>query len=329
LRELLLTREEALSLLELIDEEREKNRRFGEVIASDRGGVVPSDNRLADLAPATGTITGGEVRRGKAFLRFLGHGGVAARLGFWEGSGGDFHAVDPDEGCEDFLADFDRWGGSGSEGGGAKELLLSVSGSELLVRLDPPANTLNPHRLEGGAPPARAGELGGLPKPLSVGLHPANYCIEGRSGKRYSVLDKSDWAGWEALRDASLIPDRTLTVLTANSVVPDPVLFLDRGQLAALDAAAAEAPPHAAEQAPAPAPADQAPAVADQAPAPAEHAPAPAPAPAPDPRPPPEMAAAAAAESLRRALDSWAHFPPADAEEVAAPVWYSGTQADS
>jgi hypothetical protein len=314
LRELLLTREEALSLLELIDEEREKNRRFGEVIASDRGGVVPSDNRLADLAPATGTITGGEVRRGKAFLRFLGHGGVAARLGFWEGSGGDFHAVDPDEGCEDFLADFDRWGAGGSEGGGAKELLLSVSGSELLVRLDPPANTLNPHRLEGGAPPARAGELGGLPKPLSVGLHPANYCIEGRSGKRYSVLDKSDWAGWEALRDASLIPGRTLTVLTANSVVPDPVLFLDREQLAALGAAVAEAPAPAAEQAPAAA--DEATAADEQAPA-ADH------------QPPAEIAATAPVETLRRALDFGAHFPPADAEEVAGPVWYSGTQDDS
>lgn len=319
MRELLLTCEEGLSLLELIHEEREKDGRFREVIARDQGGVAPSDNRLTDLTPVTGTITGGEVRRGKAFLRFLGHNGVAARLGFWEGSGGDFHAVAVDAGCEDFLAGLDRWGGGDSPRSGAEEDLLSVWGRELLVRLDPPAHTLNPHRLEAGAPPVRAEKLEGLLKPLSKGLHPANYCVEGNSGKRYSVLDKSDWPGLEALRDASVIPRRTLTVLTANSVVPDSVLFLDREQLAAAaaeDATAAEEQPPAAQQA-SPAAAAQAPAASEQAPA-ADHQP-----PAADHQPPADRADTPPVEDSLDSLDHRAHFPPTAVEEDAGPVWYA------
>ncbi|KAH6855743.1 hypothetical protein B0I37DRAFT_424384 [Chaetomium sp. MPI-CAGE-AT-0009] len=201
---------EATSLLGLVAEERKKKAQWAALLAQHpHSAETPSAEELAPLCPINEGITAGEVRRGRAFLKFLGMGGAAARLGFWEGTAGDFHEVQIDEGCRHLL----------------------------LLRLDPPANTVNPLRLRPGAPLVRAKELELVRVPWSAGLHPMNYTIGGKSGRRYSTLDKSDWPDWEALHDAGVIPRSSLAVLTAHSLVPSEVTFLTEEEMEAINAA--------------------------------------------------------------------------------------------
>ncbi|KAH6632682.1 hypothetical protein F5144DRAFT_593390 [Chaetomium tenue] len=228
---------EIKSLLGLITEERKKQRKWARLLAQHpHSAEVPSAEELAPLCPINEGITAGEVRRGRAFLKFLGLGGVAARLGFWEGTGADFHEVQIDGGCRHLVDDFSFLAGGEGEDSSARRL-LDLKEGELLLRLDPPADTINPLRLRPGAPLVRAKKLGLARVPRSGGLHPMNYTVGGKSGRRYSTLDKSDWPAWEALYDAGVIPGTSLAVFTAHSLVPSEVTFLTEEELEALNAA--------------------------------------------------------------------------------------------
>jgi hypothetical protein len=229
---------EIKSLLGLVAEERKKHRKWGRLLAQHphtHSAELPSAEELAPLCPINEGITAGEVHRGRAFLKFLGLRGVAARLGFWEGSGADFHEVQIDEVCRHLVDDFSFLAGDEGEGSGARGL-LDLKEGELLLRLDPPANTINPLRLRPGAPLVRAKKLGLARVPRSGGLHPMNYTVGGKSGRRYSTLDKSDWPAWEALHDAGVIRGTSLAVFTAHSLVPSEVTFLTAEELEALNA---------------------------------------------------------------------------------------------
>ncbi|EAQ87270.1 predicted protein [Chaetomium globosum CBS 148.51] len=232
-----LSHVEIKSLLGLITEERKKQRKWGKLLAQHpHSAEVPSAEELAPLCPINEGITAGEVRRGRAFLKFLGLRGVAARLGFWEGTGADFHEVQIDGGCRHLVDDFSFLAGGEGEDSSARRL-LDLKEGELLLRLDPPADTINPLRLRPGAPLVRAKKLGLARVPRSGGLHPMNYTVGGKSGRRYSTLDKSDWPAWEALYDAGIIPGTSLAVFTAHSLVPSEATFLTEEELEALNAA--------------------------------------------------------------------------------------------
>ncbi|KAL2158915.1 hypothetical protein VTH06DRAFT_2945, partial [Thermothelomyces fergusii] len=248
-QELDLGHAEVASLLRLIAEENKKKKKFAQLLLQhgDNAGIPPAEE-LAPLCPITEGITADEVRHGRVFLRFLGLDGVAAGLGFWQGTGADFHEVQVDDGCWGLVDGFDfpdgsSGGGGGDHGNGNGERrclhrLRNLRGAELLLRLDPPARTLNPQRLKSGsAPPARAARSVPVRVPPSEGLHPANYTVVGKSGRRYSTLDKSDWPAWEALCDAGVVPEAALVVMTANSLVPDEVAFLSAEDLETIGAA--------------------------------------------------------------------------------------------
>ncbi|KAL2176842.1 uncharacterized protein P884DRAFT_201832 [Thermothelomyces heterothallicus CBS 202.75] len=232
---------EVSSLLGLISDESRKKKKFAELLLQHGDGAgIPSAEELAALCPVTEGITAEEVRGGRAFLRFLGLDGVAAGLGFWEGTGADFHDLQVDEGCWALVDSFDLPdGGDGDGERRSLRRLRNLKGAELLLRLDPPAKTLNPQRLKsgGGGPSARAARSGPIRVPPSGGLHPVNYTVAGKSGRRYSTLDKSDWPAWEALRDAGMVPEAGLVVMTANSLVPDEVAFLSSEDLETISAA--------------------------------------------------------------------------------------------
>ncbi|AEO60632.1 hypothetical protein MYCTH_2112679 [Thermothelomyces thermophilus ATCC 42464] len=230
---------EVSSLLGLISEESRKKKKFAELLLQhgDDAGI-PSAEELAALCPVTEGITAEEVRCGRAFLRFLGLDGVAAGLGFWEGTGADFHDVQVDEGCWALVDGFDLPDGGDGERRSLRRL-RNLKGAELLLRLDPPTKTLNPQRLKSGSggPSARAARSGPIRVPPSEGLHPLNYTVAGKSGRRYSTLDKSDWPAWEALRDTGMVPEAGLVVMTANSLVPDEVAFLSSEDLETISVA--------------------------------------------------------------------------------------------
>ncbi|KAK4142419.1 uncharacterized protein C8A04DRAFT_30048, partial [Dichotomopilus funicola] len=192
-------------------------------------------------------------------------GSAAVGAGGGSGSGGSAAAGSGGSGLggPGFGALGGPLGGAGQRLSGRRD----VAGNELLVRLDPPARTLNPLRLRSGAPPR---SLPSLPVPLrvprpvarergdgeddddeeddeeeeedqetrvrvppSLGLHPANYTVKGRTGRRYSALDKSDWPEWEALHDAGVLPEASLAVLTEGSAVPDAAMSLGREEVEA------------------------------------------------------------------------------------------------
>jgi hypothetical protein len=236
--------EEAMSLVGLVRAEADKARRFGDLMRRYVGRAkIPPTDQLTVLAPVTDGLTAAEVGRGRAFLKAMGLDPVAAGLGWWQGTGGRFHPIVVDDGCAEFVAALRR-AGDDVEGGasGARRRLLNLGRADLLVLLDPPPKTLNPRRLERGAPPVRAARLGPVQVPPSRGLHPVNYVVEGQTGRAYSVLDRSDWPEWEALHDASSIGQGELTALTAHSVVPEDLSFLGVEEVAALDAERPDGP---------------------------------------------------------------------------------------
>lgn len=214
---------EVMSFLALLSGERRKGRRYAKVIRRCLGVVgVPPVEELTDLTPVTDSISASEVGRGRAFLRSVGLDGVAASLGFWEGTGADFFDVPLDEGIRDYVLDFTLSGRGELEAtSAAKERLLVAKADDVLLRREASPKTLNPGWFARGAPPVHGEKLGRVQVPLPKDLHPVNYIVEAKSGREYSLLDKSDWPGWEALHDAGCIPETTLIVFTAHSVVPD------------------------------------------------------------------------------------------------------------
>ncbi|KAL2144002.1 hypothetical protein VTI28DRAFT_9754 [Corynascus sepedonium] len=218
---------EVSSLLGLICEERKKKEKFAALLRQQKGSIeIPLAEELANLCPITEGITAEEVRRGRSFLKFLGVGRVAANLGFWEGTGAKFHDVQIDEGCRALLDGFDL-SAPGCEGEGRSlRRLRSLKGAELLLRLDPPARTLNPQRLRSGASPNRAVRSRPNRMPPSAKFQPVNCAVGVKRGRQYSDPDKSDWPVWKALWNAGVVPQADLVVFTANSLVADEVMSL-------------------------------------------------------------------------------------------------------
>jgi hypothetical protein len=237
-RRLDLSHGEVMSFLALLSEERRKGRRYAEAIRRCLGSVgVPPVDELTDLTPVTGTISANEVSRGRAFLRSVGVDEVAASLGFWEGTGADFFDIPLDEGLKDFVLDFTLSGRGNLEAtSAAKRRLLVATADDVLLRREAPPKTLNPGWFARGASPVRGDKLERAQVPRAKDLHPVNYVVEGNSGRRYSILDKSDWPDWEALHDAGSISEANLMVFTAHSVVPDDVSFLGMGEVDAFNA---------------------------------------------------------------------------------------------
>ncbi|KAK4041946.1 hypothetical protein C8A01DRAFT_34057 [Parachaetomium inaequale] len=229
---------EVASLLGLITEEAEKAQGFAALLAQHHDGAgAPAAEELAALSPITEGIAAREVRRGQAFLRSLGMGDVAAGLGFWEGTGGDFHEVQIDEVCRDLVGGSDH--SAGGEGGscGSTGVQNLAGEAEFLPRPDLPAGTIDPQQLVSGARPVRAEGLELVRVPRSLGLHPANYAVGGNSGRRYSALDESEWPAWEALHDDGLVAEDALAIYTAHSLVSRETTFLSAEELAVVDAA--------------------------------------------------------------------------------------------
>lgn len=231
-----LTWEEGVSLLRLIQEEWEKEAKYAAAIRRNLGGAkVPSADLLRGLAPITEGTTAGEVGRGRAFLKSKDLDGVAASLGYWEGTAADFHNIPIDGGCQEFVAVLGQERAEAeAEAEALRRRVLNTSGRELQLLLNPPPLTVNPRRLARGVPPVRAERVGAVQVPPSGGLHPVNYVVAGSTGRAYSALDVSDWPDWEALRDAGGITGPAVAVFTAHSVVPEDLSFLDEEELAAL-----------------------------------------------------------------------------------------------
>jgi hypothetical protein len=220
LQQLNLTPEEVQSFLVLVQKESKKmetmDARFHEPMDFANPSVQEID---AALGPVTDFISDAEVRRGRRYVRLLGIPRVAENLSMWEGSAGTWHPIDIDEGCPALLEVSDLGGGGvGLMDGSSNPLPPSMTDAELLVRLDPPADTLNPQRLRSGAPPSVRGHASDrLRVPESGALHPANYVYTAKSGRQYSILDETAWPQWEALYDMGYVTRETLTVATMGS----------------------------------------------------------------------------------------------------------------
>ncbi|KAK4237101.1 hypothetical protein C8A03DRAFT_16303, partial [Achaetomium macrosporum] len=235
LQQLSLTSDEVQSFLVLVQKERRKMEEFDEKLDQLLDFADPSvRDTVAGLTPITDPITAAEVRSGRSYLRLLGIDRVADNLGFWEGTAGTWHPIDIEEGSRDLVGVPDLDDGVGNMDGSNQ--LQDMTDAELLVRLDPPANTLNPQRLRSGAPPhTRDRTCGPLRMPTPGSLHPANFVYKAKSGRRYSALDKSDWPEWEALHDAGIILSAALTVATIRSEVPDEVDFFSQEDVESMD----------------------------------------------------------------------------------------------
>jgi hypothetical protein len=92
-----------------------------------------------------------------------------------------------------------------------------MTGSELILRLDPPPNSVNPHRLDGASSTAHAGNMETVQASQSNSLHPESYVTDHNCGEPSVSLDRLGWPAWETLRPANLIPVTNLTVFTAHS----------------------------------------------------------------------------------------------------------------
>ncbi|KAK3905565.1 hypothetical protein C8A05DRAFT_30630 [Staphylotrichum tortipilum] len=194
-----LSAQEVAGLLQLIEEERVKHQRYGQVIREfDETLELPPDEEMGLLWPVTEGITGGEVGRGRAFLRAIGGAEpVAAALGFWQGTSGDFHNIAVDKACVDLAAP-------------ARD-----PREDLLARFAPPANTVNPHGLECAASPSHAEDEEETEMPPPGDLHHARW-----SGAAFPVFTESDWLAWRGLTEENP------AVISARALVPEALSVL-------------------------------------------------------------------------------------------------------
>ncbi|KAL2135755.1 hypothetical protein VTI74DRAFT_7125 [Chaetomium olivicolor] len=208
-RLLSLAHDEVVAMVALADKERRKKLEVASVLS---GGMSTLDLDVVDkaardraLRPINDSITGADITRAKAFLRFLGHDEVASKLGWWQGSGGDYHEIPIDQDADEIveageLAGFIELRGDGPDqaasGSSSNESqVLDISGEEIMVRMDPPLGTLNPFRLRSGAGPSRA--VSGQEKQVRAhkGLHPVNFVDKFTTGKEFAALGLSGWHG--------------------------------------------------------------------------------------------------------------------------------------
>jgi hypothetical protein len=228
----------------LIGQEREKKHRYDKKVAKHMDDAdhswIDKLSRKADLTPITATITAREIRRGKAFLKFMGLNDQAARLGFWQGTGGNWVDINPNHRAEDGYQDLmpELQLRAGDEGQRQLEseqrrtqrrpplplpAQAVMSNGELFVRMDPPPGTINPERLKrrGGLEHYPANDVPARPLPVpgrvqQHGLHPENYMVVVQSGRRFSVLDNSLWPEHEALRDLGYDADTAFLAVAAR-----------------------------------------------------------------------------------------------------------------
>ncbi|KAK4100316.1 hypothetical protein N658DRAFT_487033 [Parathielavia hyrcaniae] len=196
--------DEVTSLLALLEAEREKKKRYEVLMRRVGGAEIPSGDELLALAAVTEGISAREVRRGRGFLRFL---GIA-----------DIHDIEIDEGVEDLVNDVSVSSAGEGQSSRTRRQLLSMTGPELILRLDPPPDSINPRRLKGGAPSARAENLDPVQASQSNGLHQANYEVKSQDASSSAILDTLVRPSWGSLRPVSNIPVTDLTVFTARPV---------------------------------------------------------------------------------------------------------------
>jgi hypothetical protein len=200
---LALRHSETVGLLHLIEDERAKAAGMERLVGEhEEPGTVPLSGRASDLMPVTASIGRAEIEQGQRFLRARGLEAEAESLAGWLGGGGSYHPIEIDNALGGFLADLHRFPEEEEDGPDVRirrqtaRTMQRMDEQEVLVRLDPPPQTVNPRRLSSGAGPRTPSEgvgVGGL-QVLSGGLHPTNYIVTGRSGQRYSILDNSPWA---------------------------------------------------------------------------------------------------------------------------------------
>ncbi|KAK4125556.1 hypothetical protein N657DRAFT_678656 [Parathielavia appendiculata] len=186
--------DEVMSLLALIEAERKKKKTYDALMQRRGAAEISSSDELLALAPVTEGITARE-----------------------EGTNGDIHDVEIDEGGMDFVNDFNVSSGGELESSRTRRQMLNMTGPELILRLDPPPNSVNPRRLKGGGPSARAENLESLQASLSNGLHQENYEVKDQTTGPSAILDTLRRPSWESLRPVSNIPLANLTVFTARS----------------------------------------------------------------------------------------------------------------
>lgn len=230
-RVLRLTAAEVTDVMEQIGIERQKKQ---VVHAENATHPDPTDlswldglAKREDLWPVNDPITSGDIDQGRAYLKYMGLSDLAAKLGYWEGTGGGLVDIDIDHWLEDGWRDLPLQFSvtyadeieqvREAEQERARRQPPAMSSGELLVRMDPPPHTINPQRLKLGQPGSHPPSSGQLPN----GLHPENYAVRVQSGKRFSVLDNSPWPERVALEDLGLEVDDDLKAATAQSEVPE------------------------------------------------------------------------------------------------------------
>lgn len=228
-KQLSLNEEEVNALLGLISKERKKISRLNH-LSGMRLDICGTHCAAKTLIPITEGISASEVCRGRSFLKSLCLTNVVGNLGRWQGTGGSFHEIPVEEPSQQPAPGITQGAVDGP-----KRSLPTITGVPLMDLLDPPANTLNPHRLKHGLPPTRAP---GMNVPVVVphlkgDLHPGNYLFHSDSGQYYCIWDETPWPEWLALYSAGIISREMLNVLTVGSAVPNNVPFMSEEELAA------------------------------------------------------------------------------------------------
>ncbi|KAK3390211.1 hypothetical protein B0H63DRAFT_557212 [Podospora didyma] len=205
-----LTYEETAAMIKLIQLENAKVKSFNDDIAkfNDRLDMDWLDSFLEQDRPArvTEMITDKEIKRGKAFLNFMGLNLIADQLGYYMGMAGNGPLEIPlthleadgykhliphfNIACGDRLAEMQK-----EEWHRQKQRPPVMSTSELLVRLDPPPGTVNPRRIDPTHQPYNPATWGHSvpPEDLAKGLHQSNFEVAVAAS---IVIDMFDQAAW-------------------------------------------------------------------------------------------------------------------------------------
>ncbi|KAK3319285.1 hypothetical protein B0H66DRAFT_533786 [Apodospora peruviana] len=189
--------EEVANLIELIIVEEGKVMKYNKDIAKYYGGTTDIswiDEFVATPRPAlvTDVITEREIKRGKAFLTFLGLPEIAANLGYYQGVMGGEYEIPithlEEDGWESLIPHFlngcqedvHRIWMAWKQEQSLKPRTMSVG--ELHVRMDAPPRTVNPRRVtEVHFASRMEAEIADL---VEKGLHPSNYFPVLENGER-------------------------------------------------------------------------------------------------------------------------------------------------
>lgn len=242
-KQLSLSFDEAVALMELIVREKAKKRIYKEQARehAEFADLVWLDDfvRAPELTPINETITAEEIRRGKEFLAFMGLDHLAAKLEDHQGTGGDFLSIPINhwavDGWRGLFPHFNVLCGEklqkmlDAERAERRRRPPAMSRGEMFVRMDPPPGTANPRRVDYRL---HVGPAVGQPQHLPMGLHPENFVVT-EGGRRYSILDRA-WPVRAGLEDADRAAGSNLLLSAAASEAPEFIQHLTIEDVAAM-----------------------------------------------------------------------------------------------